>query len=100
MMKMVRASKGLRTGTRRKLRKDSRAKFTITPYLRVFKEQERVTIRPNPRSHEGMPHIRFRGAAGVVVGRRGNAYVVEVKVGKGHKTITTKPEHLMPVTEG
>ena len=49
-MKMVRASKGLRTGTRRKLRKDSRAKFTITPRLRVFKEQEKVTIRPNPRT--------------------------------------------------
>ena len=88
------------TGTRRKLRKDSRAKFTITPHLRVFNEQDKVIVRPNPSSHRGMPHIRFKGASGTVVGRRGNAYVVEVKVGKGHKTITTKPEHLLPVIEG
>jgi large subunit ribosomal protein L21e len=100
LMSMVKASKGLRTGTRRKLRKDSRAKFTITPRLRVFEERDRVTIRPDPSSHKGMPHVRFRGEAGVVVGRRGSAYVVEVKAGKGRKTITARPEHLLPVAKG
>ncbi|MBN2330707.1 MAG: 50S ribosomal protein L21e [Candidatus Aenigmarchaeota archaeon] len=97
---MVKASRGLRTGTRRKLRKDSRAKFTITPHLRVFKERERVTVRPNPRSHGGMPHARLLGASGVVIGKRGSAYIVEVKVGNTHKTITARPEHLQPVKEG
>ena len=97
---MVRASKGLRTGTRRKLRKDSRAKFTITPRLRVFKEMESVTIKPDPCSQKGMPHFRFKGAAGVVLGKRGDAYIVEVRIGKSRKTITTRPEHMVPVTQG
>lgn len=93
---MVRSSKGLRTGTRRKLSKKARDKFTITPYLREFKEKERVTVNPNPSSHNGMPHIRFKGAAGVVKSRRGDAYMVEVSVGSKKKTITARPEHLNP----
>jgi large subunit ribosomal protein L21e len=93
---MVRSSKGLRTGTRRKLSKKARDKFTITPYLREFKDDDRVTVIPNPSSHKGMPHIRFKGAAGVVKGRRGNAYTVEVNLGNKKKTITARPEHLHP----
>ena len=93
---MVKSSKGLRTGTRRKLKKGFRDKFTITPYMREFKEQERVTVSPNPSSHKGMPHIRFKGAAGTVLGKRGDAYMVEVKIGNKKKSITTGPEHLTP----
>ena len=94
---MVRSSHGLRTGTRRKLKKDSRSKFTITPRLRQFKENDRVTIKPDPSSHLGMPHIRFRGAAGIVLGKRGNAYMVQVKMGNKLKMVIAKPEHLSPV---
>jgi large subunit ribosomal protein L21e len=95
---MVRASRGLRSGTRRKLSRAFRSKFTVTPYLREFKEDDRVTINPNPSSHKGMPHIRFKGAAGIVLGKRGNAYMVEVKIGNKKKTITARPEHLVPVS--
>jgi large subunit ribosomal protein L21e len=97
---MVKASRGLRTGTRRKLKKRSGAKFTITPRLRVFSEKDNVTIRPDPCSQKGMPHFRFKGASGVIVGKRGDAYMVEVRIGKGRKTITARPEHLVPVKQG
>ncbi len=93
---MVRASRGLRTGTRRKLKKGARDKFTVTPYLREFKEKERVTVNPDPSSHSGMPHIRFKGASGVVKGRRGDSYMVEVSIGSKKKTIAARPEHLDP----
>ncbi|UCD03427.1 MAG: 50S ribosomal protein L21e [Candidatus Aenigmatarchaeota archaeon] len=93
---MVRASKGLRTGTRRKLSKGARDKFTVTPYLREFKPKDRVTVIPDPSSHKGMPHIRFKGVAGVVKGRRGDSYMVEVSIGNKKKTITARPEHLNP----
>ena len=96
MIDMVKSSKGLRTGTRRKLRKEPRSKFTITPRLRQFKENDRVTIKPDPSSHLGMPHIRFKGAAGVVLGKRGDAYMVEVRMGGKMKTVITRPEHLSP----
>ena len=94
---MVKASRGLRTGTRRKLKRGLRDKFTVTPYLRQFKENERVTIMPNASSDRGMPHIRFKGAAGTVKGKRGTSYTVEVRIGDKKKTIIAKPEHLVPV---
>ncbi len=94
---MVKASSGLRTGTRRKLKKGYRDKFTVTPFLREFREDQKVTVKPNPSSHKGMPHIRFKGASGVIRGKRGDAYLVEVKIGNKVKTITARPEHLNPV---
>jgi large subunit ribosomal protein L21e len=94
---MVKASRGLRTGTRRKLKKGYRDKFTITPYMREFKEQDRVTVSPDPSSQKGMPHVRFKGNAGTVVRKRGDAYMVEVRIGGKKKTITARPEHLAPV---
>jgi large subunit ribosomal protein L21e len=93
---MVRSSKGPRSGTRRKLRKEHRGKFTVTPYLRTFKENDRVVIRQDPSSHRGMPYIRFKGSSGIVRGRRGDAYMVEVKMGSKTKTIISRPEHLRP----
>jgi len=100
MINMVKASKGLRTGTRRKLSRAFRSKFTVTPYLRKFDAEERVIVSPNSASRRGMPHVRFMGASGVVRGKRGNAYIVEVKDGNKKKTITTGPEHLVPVRKG
>lgn len=94
---MVKSSKGLRTGTRRKLKKGFRDKFTVTGYLRQFAENERVMVMPNPSSHNGMPHVRFKGASGIIKERRGNAYLVEVKVGNKTKTVIARPEHLTTV---
>jgi large subunit ribosomal protein L21e len=91
---MAQSSNGLRNGTRRKLKKDLRAKFTVTPYLREFSAQQLVTIMPNPSSHVGMPHFRFKGAMGIIKERRGNGYMVEVTIGNKKKVISARPEHL------
>jgi large subunit ribosomal protein L21e len=93
---MVRSSRGLRTGTRRKLRKEFGSKFTVTPYLRTFRENDRVVVKQDPSSHKGMPHIRFKGSSGTVMGRRGDSYMVEVRLGDKKKTIMARPEHLKP----
>ncbi len=93
---MVKSSSGLRTGTRRKLSKRFGSKFTVTSYLREFSDEQRVTVMPDPSSQKGMPHIRFKGASGVVKCRRGDAYMVDVKIGNKTKTIVARPEHLVP----
>jgi len=97
---MVKASKGLRTGTRRKFKGGFRSKFTITPFLRAYSVDERVTIKPNPMALKSMPHSRFIGATGVVKEKRGEAYMVEIKVGNKKKMVTARPEHLMPIKQG
>lgn len=76
------------------LRKRARRKnITAQVALRSFSVGERVCIDPAP-SQEGLPHPRYRGRHGVVVGRRGNSYVVEVEVGGSVKKLIIPGMHL------
>ena len=43
-----------------------------------------------------MPHPRFQGRTGVVVGQRGRAYIVQIRDGGKIKTLFVRPEHLKP----
>src|SRR3989338_10126931 len=92
---MVKTSKGSRSATRQKYKKDLRAKFTVTPYLQEFEAGQDVVINQNPFSQKGMPHPRHKGLIGKVEGKRGNSYIVKLSVGpKKVKTIISRPEHL------
>ena len=92
----MKPSKGPRSSTRRKLSKRFGEKFTITPYLRDFKPNDRVIVKIDPYSQKGMPHHRFKGLVGKVKERRGDAFVLDVKIGNATKTVISRPEHLMP----
>ena len=60
---------------------------------------ERVVIDINPSIHKGMPHKRFHGKVGVVLERRGRAYVLKVGVGGKDKIVIARPEHLKPLAQ-
>ena len=90
----MKQSKGLRSSTRRKLSKKFGEKFTITPYMQDFKPSETVIIKIDPFSQKGMPHHRFKGLVGEVVEKRGDSFVLNVKVGNKTKTVISRPEHL------
>ncbi len=92
----MKGSRGPRASTRRKLSKRFGEKFTITPYLQDFKPKDRVIIKIEPASQKGMPHHRFKGLVGVVKERRGDGFVLDVKIGNATKTVISRPEHLMP----
>jgi large subunit ribosomal protein L21e len=92
---MVRATKGFRRSTRKKLKKKIREKFKVIPYLQTFKPHDKVVIKPNPSSHKGMPFPKFKGLVGEVKEKRGDAYLVEIRVGNKIKTIISRPEHLV-----
>ena len=94
---MVRASKGFRRTTRRKLKKGLRHKFKPEDYLKEFKENEKVVLAHNPSSHRGMPHPKTKGRIGEIVSKRGNSYVVSVRIGASRKQIIARPEHLKPL---
>jgi len=93
---MSRSGRGFRTGTRRKFKKAHRAKFTVERYLMEFHPKQRVVIDVDPSSAKNMPHYRYKGKVGVVVRKRGQAYVISVKLGNKEKTLMLKPEHLKP----
>ncbi len=93
---MVKASRGTRRKTRNILSKTPRTKG-MTPITHEFQEfdvGEKVSVVIDPAVHYGMPHMRFQGKTGVVSGKQGRAFVVELKDGDKPKTVVARPEHL------
>ncbi|MEL9929514.1 MAG: 50S ribosomal protein L21e [Sulfolobales archaeon] len=99
---MVKAPKGLRHRTRKLMKKSVRERGAVPPLSRLLYEYEvgdRVHIVINPSTHDGMPHRRYHGRTGVVLGRRGDAYEIEVSLGGKKKILFIRPEHLQPTPE-
>ena len=95
---MVKHSKGYRSRTRKLLRKRVRERGAIPPLSQLmidYKEGDYVVIKTNPSIHKGMPHRRYHGRVGIVVGKRGKAYLVKVTVGSKEKILIIRPEHLV-----
>jgi large subunit ribosomal protein L21e len=97
--RMVKRSKGIRSKSRQILRKAPRERgmTPITHLLRDFPVGTRVAVVVDPSSQKGMPHLRFQGYTGLVAGRRGDAYLVNVNVGGKMKTVIARPQHLKTV---
>jgi large subunit ribosomal protein L21e len=87
---------GIRRKTRDKLSKTVRARG-ISPVIRAIQEFEsgsKVHVLIDPSRHKGMPHPRFHGKTGEIMGKRGRAFIVQVTDGKAKKTVIALPEHL------
>lgn len=98
---MVKTSHGYRHRTRKLLKKGARERGAIPPLSQVLREYsigDKVYIIPNPAIHDTLPHRRYIGRVGIVTGRRGRAYLVELYLGDKRKTIVTYPEHLRPAS--
>ena len=93
---MVKRSRGIRSKSRHILRKKPRDRgiSSITRALQQFEIGESVNINIDSSVHKGMPHPRFHGHTGKIEGMQGNAYLVGINIGKKHKTLIVKPEHL------
>ena len=98
---MVQRSHGFRVNTRGELKKSRRTRglTPITHSLWTFEEGQRVVIYIDPSIQNGMPHPRFHGQAGIVVGTQGRSYKVEIKDGGKKKILLSSPEHLKKVGE-
>ncbi|HDD34055.1 MAG TPA: 50S ribosomal protein L21e [Thermofilaceae archaeon] len=94
----MRHSKGYRSRSRKLLRKRPRERGRpgLSKLLYEYKEGDRVCIDICPNYIETAPHRRYQGKVGVVVGKRGKAYLVRVKIGKKDKLIITTKDHLKP----
>lgn len=93
---MVQASRGLKRKTRQILSKTPRTRgmTPITHEFREFDVGEKVSVVIDPGVHHGMPHTRFQGKTGVVTGKQGRAFVVDLYDGNKQKTVVSRPEHL------
>ena len=96
---MVKRSRGIRSKSRKILRKKPRNRglSSITRAMQQFEEGDSVNIVIDSSVHKGMPHIRFHGNTGKVEGMQGESYLVGINAGKIHKTLIIRPEHLRRV---
>ncbi|MEM2897041.1 MAG: 50S ribosomal protein L21e, partial [Candidatus Bathyarchaeia archaeon] len=62
--------------------------------LRTYKDNDKVFIKIDSSVHNGMPHRRYHGKVGSIVGKRGRSYIVKVTSGDKIKTLLVRPEHL------
>ncbi|QQG38562.1 MAG: 50S ribosomal protein L21e [Candidatus Woesearchaeota archaeon] len=93
---MVDRTGGFRRKTRHKLQKNVRdtGKISLRRYLTEFKEGQRVILNAEPAVQKGMYFPRFHGKSGVIKGKKGNCYEVEIKDGSKIKTVIVHPVHL------
>ena len=89
---MVRKSYGKMRGTRQKLKRKSARR--IADYMREYNLGDMVHI--DFASMVGMPHPKFQGLTGEIIGKRGHAYMVRIRDMNKFKTILLKPQHLKP----
>ncbi len=57
---------------------------------------EKVVVHMDASIHKGMPHRRYHGKIGVIMEKRGRAYVLHVAQGKSSREIIVRPEHMKP----
>lgn len=89
--------KGYRNKSRQRHRKNVRDKGlgSIEKYLIDYNIDDRVDVITDPSKHKrGMPHRRYHGRTGVIVGVRGRCYLVDVKLGNSTKQLIIGKEHL------
>jgi len=93
---MVQRVGGFRRKTRHKLQKPIRqkGKLSISKYMAVFKEGDKVALKAEPSVAKGMYFPRFHGKTGVVGSKKGGCYEVAIKDGKANKTVIVHPVHL------
>jgi large subunit ribosomal protein L21e len=98
---MVKKSKGTSFRTRRLFHKHPRRRGlpSLSHMLTEYDINSKVNIIIEPSVQKGRPHRRFHGKTGVVLEKRGQAYLVQVTDGKSQKKITARPEHLKAQTE-
>ena len=97
---MVKRIGGFRRKTRFKLQKDKRrrGKVSISKVLQEFEIGQKVQLVAEPSIQKGLYFPRFHGKHGVVIGKRGNAYLVEIKDFNKKKTLIVAPVHLKMVS--
>jgi large subunit ribosomal protein L21e len=94
-------SNGPRQGTRRKLSNHPRNRGTSPPQrsIQEYDPGQRVHLKIDPSVSDGRYHPRFDGRTGVVTGKQGDAFKVEITDGGTTKTLLVTAAHLQAQSE-
>jgi large subunit ribosomal protein L21e len=87
---------GPRKKTRYKFKKEIRRRgvLPVTSLIQRFEPGQKVHVVCEPSIQKGMPHRRFHGKTGTVVGQRGRAWLLAIRDGDKDKIVIARPQHL------
>ena len=98
---MSRRTGGLRRKTRYKFKKEKRTKgkISLSKYFQTFDQGDKVYLSTEPAIQKGMYNPKFLGKVGLIQGKRGNCYKVNIKDFTKEKTLIVHPVHLIKIKE-
>lgn len=74
----------------------SRGKLRLSQCFQKLKEGERVAIVREHSLNPAFP-VRIQGKTGAIIGKRGSAYIVQLKDGNESKIFIINPAHLKKI---
>lgn len=77
----------------------TRGKIQLSRYFQEFNEGESVTITKNPSVSFSFPS-RMQGRTGIIGGKKGKIYIVNVKDQNKQKSFLIEPIHLKKINFG
>jgi|GEM_PF-1431945 large subunit ribosomal protein L21e len=87
------SSKGLFSRRTRKLSRHIKpSEMGISMRIKEFENGSKVIIMPRSTYNRSVPHPRYKGRTAVVLGKRGDAYVVEMELSKSTKRRLVVPQ--------
>lgn len=94
----MRHSKGYRSRSRKLLSKGPRERGRpgLSRLLYEYNVGDLVCIDISSDSISTAPHRRYQGKVGVIVGKRGKAFEIKVRVGGKEKLVITTKDHIKP----
>lgn len=94
----MKPSKGYCAGTRSLMTKGPRQKGKpkLTKFLYEYENGASVIIKIDSAQQKSLPHRRFHGKIGTIVGKRGRGYLVNVAQGDSMRELIVRTEHLEP----
>jgi large subunit ribosomal protein L21e len=69
-------------------------KISLTKYFAEYKDGDKVTLQAEPAVQKGIYHLRFHSRTGVIQGKQGNCYNVQILDGNKPKNLIVHPIHL------
>jgi large subunit ribosomal protein L21e len=85
-------AKGVRAKTRHS--HSSKGQLTVNQLLQEFSEGDTVIVVLQGSLHAGMPHRRYKGIVGTIIGKQGRSYKIATKLGNQKRTIIIASAHL------
>lgn len=97
---MVQRKGGVRRKSRSKLRKNYKTagKVSLTKFMQKFEVGDKVYLGAESAYQKGMYDLKFHGRTGVVTGKKGRCYTVNINYLGAKKTTIVHPIHLRKVS--